>query len=257
MIGGLNVNVLINFADDAFRAQQRLNSRTGRRTGKFDQVVSYSPGDIAPDFYEKNRAILSQSRGHGYWLWKPYFIQRTLAQVSEGDYVFYCDAGSYFIKPITPLLELSAAHGHDLMAFELRHLERAWTKRDAFILMDCDTPRYADTLQRMAGFSLWQKSAFTMNFIREYLSFAQDERIITDMENQCGHLNHPEFKEHRHDQSIFSLLTKRYEVAAYRDPTQWGNELRALYPNSPYDQLLEHTRRKHVPFLQKLIAALR
>ncbi len=39
------------------------------------------------------------------------------------------------------------------------------------------------------------------------------------------------------------LLTKRYGLAAYRDPSQWGNDLREEYPASCYGQLIELTRR--------------
>jgi hypothetical protein len=81
-----------------------------------------------------------------------------------------------------------------------------------------------------------------MDIVNELLHYAQDERIITDLENQCGYSNYPEFQEHRHDQSIFSLLTKKYDLVAYRDPSQWGNGVKQLYTNSKYEQLIEHTR---------------
>lgn len=41
-----------------------------------DNVIEYSKEDIEPGFIEKNRSIMSNPRGFGLWLWKPYFIQR-------------------------------------------------------------------------------------------------------------------------------------------------------------------------------------
>ena len=42
------------------------------------------------------------------------------------------------------------------------------------------------------------------------ISIDNDHFYITDVSSQEP--NHEEFKEHRHDQSIFSLLTKKYNI---------------------------------------------
>ena len=89
-----------------------------------------------------------------------------------------------------------------------------------------------------------RKSKTTMDFICEFLEYAKDEKIITDLENQCGHPNYPDFKEHRHDQSIFSLLTKKYGLDVYRSPAQNGNKFKQYYKTSNYEQLIVSTRRK-------------
>lgn len=236
------MNLLINYANDIFRESQKLNSIAGKEVGLFDEIISYSQKDIDADFFNRNKRILQQKRGNGYWLWKPYFIKKTLEAAKYGDFVFYCDSGSYFIRPVTPLIDISLSTGQEIIVFDLTYLEKEWTKRDAFILMDCDSPKYSESRQRLAGFSLWRKSEFTMDFADEYLRYAQDERIILDLENQCGSPNYQEFKEHRHDQSIISLLTKKYDLEAYRDPSQFGNGEKQNYSNSKYDQLIELTR---------------
>ena len=251
------MKLLINYANDVFCKSQKLNSKTGKEVGLFDETISYSPKDIEPDFCERNKKILSQDRGNGYWLWKPYFIKKSLQILNCGDFLFYCDSGSLFIKPITPLIDISLDTGQEIIVFELSHRERVWTKRDAFVLMNCDSPKYSESKQRLASFSLWRKSRFTMDFINECLRYAQDERIITDLENQCGFPNYPEFKEHRHDQSIFSLLTKKCDLDAYRDPSQWGNGLRQFHTNSKYEQLIEHTRKWSESFSWNLIRKVR
>lgn len=238
------MKLLINYASKIFRKQQRLNSASGLKEGLFDKVISYSPQDIEREFLKRNKKILKQERGNGYWLWKPYFIKKTLDAFNYGDFLFYCDSGSYFIRPINPLIGIMIKDGLELMVFGLTDKEKIWTKGDAFILMNCDNNKYSESSQRLSGFSLWKKSRFTIDFINEFLCFAQDERIITDLENQCGYPNYPEFMEHRHDQSIFSLLTKKYNLPAYRDPSQWGNGAKQYYTNSDYDQIIEHTRER-------------
>lgn len=242
---GAVMRMLINYANDQFTQGQKLNSKTGREVGGFDEVISYSPDDLEQGFYESNAGILNQSRGAGYWLWKPYLIYQTLQILNRGDFLFYCDSGSYFINPIDPMIEIAEASGQDILVFELEHIEKVWTKRDAFVLMDCDRPEYTDSKQRLASFCLFRKSRFTMTFAGEYLSYAQDERVLTDLDNRCGYPNYPEFKDHRHDQSILSLLSKRHGIKAFRDPSQWGNDAKQRHADSGYGQIIQHTRQRN------------
>jgi hypothetical protein len=92
---------------------------------------------------------------------------------------------------------------------------------------------------------MWRKSKFALEFVNEWLNFSRDKRIITDLENQVCFPNYDGFIEHRWDQSIFSLLIKKYDLQPYRDPSQYGNGLRDFYSNSKYDQLIVHTRKKN------------
>jgi hypothetical protein len=235
--------ILINFATLKFFPAQQRNAETGLAVGGFDRVICYCRMNIDWHFLVRNRSLLAARTGAGYWLWKPYFIKRALGLLSEGDFLFYCDSGSYFLDRIDPLIELATRTRQQVIPFELVHLERCYTKRDAFILMGCDAARFTDTRQRLGGFILLQKSAFAEAFVDEFLDLVQDPRLISDMNNRLGSPNYSDFVGHRHDQSIFSLLTKRHGLAAYRDPSQWGNDLREEYPTSGYGQLIELTRR--------------
>lgn len=178
------MKLLINYANDKYKSSQKLNSKSGLEVGAFDKVISYSPKDIDTDFFQQNKSILSQKKGNGFWLWKPYFIKKSLETLNTNDFLFYSDSGAYFIDSIDPLINISLEYGQDIIPFELvPQLEREWTKRDTFILMDCDTWSFTDTRQRLSGFILWKKSEFTMNFINEFLEYAKDEKIITELEN--------------------------------------------------------------------------
>lgn len=239
--------VLINYANDLFQKSQKINSQTGKDYGLFDKVISYNPKDVSNEFKNLNREILVHKRGNGYWLWKPYFIKKALEDLDWGDFLFYCDSGSYFINPVTDLISLSLEKQLDIIPFELPYPESNWTKRDAFILMDCDREEYTLTKQRLASFVLIRKSPTSIAFTNDWLNFAQDKRILTDIENECGQENYPDFIDHRHDQSIFSLLTKKYSLTAFRDPSQFGNEVVELYPNSNYSQLINLNRKRKFP----------
>ena len=72
--------------------------------------------------------------------------------------------------------------------------------------------RHTRTRQFHDTFCLVRKTPFGMGIVEEWLHFAQDERILTDRSNRCGEPNYPGFKDHRHTQSIWSLLCKKHEL---------------------------------------------
>ena len=98
----------VTCADERYQKAMEYNARTARKKGGVDRVYMYSVSDIDPEFREKNRHILSQPRGNGYWLWKPYFIARTLRLLQEGDYLVYCDAGIYYNASVKKLIHAMA-----------------------------------------------------------------------------------------------------------------------------------------------------
>ncbi|MDX1948543.1 MAG: hypothetical protein SFU86_24365 [Pirellulaceae bacterium] len=246
------MKLLVNYGNEYFRESQAKNSATGREVGGFDEVASFGPDDIDADFRAKHKQTLSHFRGNGYWLWKPYFIYRTLADLASGDFLFYCDSGAYFTAAIDPLVEVCLRDRQDVIPFDNRLPEKTWTKRDAFVLLDCDRPEITDTTQRLASFTLIRKSPFSLAFVREWLIAAEDPRILTDLKNTQGLPNYPQFIDHRHDQSIFSLLTKKHGLAAYRNPSQNSKNFGA-FPTSTYGTLIEHTRKRQLPLHLKLM----
>jgi len=142
--------ILINFADYSFKLQPQLNSKTAKEIANVDKIISYSTKDIDHLFLKRNNSIFQFNKGFGYFLWKPYFIKQTLDALHKDDILFYCDSGSYFINPITQLLEILYKTECEVISFDLTHKERKYTKRDCFIALDCDNEQYANSNQRLA-----------------------------------------------------------------------------------------------------------
>ena len=214
--------VVINFADEKFRPWQQLQTQTAYHFGA-DKVWEYSPASIDREFYEKNKFILDQPRGAGYWLWKPYIILDALNKVDDGDVVFYLDSGIFFIDKISYLTNTMDTEKINIMIFggDTRFLEKSWTKRDAFILMDCDEEKYINSGQCGSGYVLFRKCTESVEFVGEWLKYIQDPRIVTDMPNQLGKENYESFRENRHDQTILGLLAKKKGLKLFRNPDQF------------------------------------
>ena len=189
--------------------------------GGFDRVVGYKPEDIDAVFFEKYKNILSQKKGGGYWLWKPYFIYKTLEKLEHGDFLFYCDAASFMTKKIDALADQMVKENQDIMGFELPLVESQWTKKELFFNMECNGKIYSETNQIMASFCLIRKTGFSMKYCREFFNYSCNEKNITD-EFDEGFVQDEGFLGHRYDQSIFSLLYKKYNLRPFKDPSQFG-----------------------------------
>lgn len=185
----------------------------------------------ATKFHARFESILSQPRGGGYWAWKPYIILLTLLYARDGDMVFYHDSGrsgyKYQIKqPLLPAFDWAQKNNNGaLPGILINTMNMNWTKRDCFVLMGCDEENYWSRRQVQAGWSFWQKNQASISFVRKWAKYCTDPRIVTDFPNQCGEENFYNFIDHRHDQSILSLLCAREDVKAYGDPALpvWEN----------------------------------
>ena len=261
--------VLVTYASRRFRRSQEQLIASARCFG-----LEVRPWDHAmlasTDFYRENRSILDRSRGNGYWAWKPFIIQEELRQLAEDDILIYCDAGVEIVADLAPLVEL-ALDNRDLLLFAgdvdltgsgLGDACGAWTKRDCFELMDADEPRYHHAHMLDASFLVLRNRGVAPELVREWQEYCSRAEVVTDQPNTCALPNLPGFIDHRHDQSVLSLLAVRHGVEGFRSPSQLGNHMkleqyrvpgewlkqpygsRGVFGNSPYPTLLDHHRRK-------------
>ena len=234
------MKILINYAHNSHYQSQIKNCETGKRYG-FDQVMPYNFNMLDPHFVKRNAHILMQRRGAGYWVWKPQIILQTMYQSNIGDYIFYSDSGAEFISGIDALLPI-CDENNGVLLFHLtpdpKNCEQIQTKRDAFVLMDCDNVKDRWPVLN-AGFQLYKNCEFARYFVSKVLHYCEDERIVTDMLNQFGE-NYHLFQNHRHDQSVLSCLQKKMNLPSSIDITQYGNQFRQV--SDGYGQLINHHR---------------
>ncbi|MCM5528543.1 hypothetical protein [Parasegetibacter sp. NRK P23] len=259
---------LTNLSNHSFNeGRERLNTSALKHGVQDLYSFSFESFSGKP-FFKQFEHILAQPRGLGYWLWKPYIILETLEQLNDGDVLIYSDCGIEIIEDLSPLVEICAAKQPVVLFANGNLLNAAWTKRDCFVRMNADAPAYWLAIQCDASFALFRKGSDSVKFVQEWLNYASNESILTDIPNSSGKRNLPGFIEHRHDQSILSILAKKYGYSLYRQASQYGNhykmpELRVpgefncvsqryqqevsfyaqnWFSNSPYPQLLHHHR---------------
>lgn len=248
--------VLLNYANNNFLRAQKRNTRSGWKVAGFDAVISRGPEDIDAKFWKENEQILSQEKGGGLWLWKPYWILRTLSEMADGEWLFYCDAGAYFIQPIAPLVAHLSQHPQDVYPFELYGLtEAVWTKPEVLEAIAPHKPDIWQSSQRLGGFHLWKATDRSRSFAKDWLELTRQPKLLTDGTESSAAIANG-FKEHRHDQSIFSVLSKVHGYRSFRDPSQYGNRVPGFDGQNPYPQTIQLTRDQDLPPLQELRRSL-
>ena len=223
------MKIHINYAHVRYLEVQKLNSETALSRGGFDTSISPGLKDLDQEFISNNSYTLPQPRGAGYWIWKPYLILRYLKEMRETDWLMYTDSGFYFCANPWDLIlgEADAIGEKGVMTFGECFTNGMYTKRDAFVLMGMDNDVIRNSPQRIASSFVCRKTPFAIAFVEEWLRYACDPRIITDLPNSRGLPNYPEFRDHRHDQSILSFLTYKHGTCVYtkKDITNHQNKI--------------------------------
>ena len=198
----------INYGSGGFHQSQNLGIESAK---KFNFITkAYREIDLDLDFSQKNYNILSQLRGAGYWLWKPYIILDMLNKIENGDYLVYMDSGANFIG--NPQLYLEMIDEKGILAFSMVQKTSKWTKGDCFYLVnDDDKYKFQEKNQLQGTYIFFKKTDFAVNFVKKWLKLCENENILTDKPNIFLQ-NLPDFIEHRHDQSIFSLLCYKEDI---------------------------------------------
>tara|TARA_X000000950_G_C13915358_1_gene660750 strand:- start:4227 stop:5087 length:861 start_codon:yes stop_codon:yes gene_type:complete len=254
--------VFFTYASKKYLKSARKLLRTAKKYNIFDELKIFSRKELeSTKFYIENKIILDEPEGGGCFLWKIFYLHQEYSKLIEGDIIFYADAGSYFIKNPKPLINLCLEK--EILLFNINNspLNKHWTKRDTFVIMDMDSKSFYEKEQYNAAFQLYKKTPENDIFLDELLHYGKLFDAISYRKNKLEKTNLKGFVEHRSDQSILSLLAANYNIEYHRDPSQWGNYKKPLHlrkknewtslnyvknpiDNSPYETLIYHHRNK-------------
>ena len=211
--------------------------------GGIDEVIRWKREDLCrtPRFTGEE---MFNRRPHGLvYGWKPYIILDLMQQIAAGDVIVYHDVGGYgkqkdyhFRQPIRPLLDwcCDAADGI-LPGMTTGYAHEHWTSRDCFVFMDCDCERYWNLKQVQTTYSFWRKSELTLDVLRQWEHFCNDNRTLDGHSNASGLAQRPGFREHRYDQSIMTNLVERFGLMCYGEPLEQGG-------NKDINQLIDRVK---------------
>ena len=211
--------IFVTASTRLYRSVCNYSALCAKRYGRFDKVVVYDVDTMIDESYRQHHTdILSTKRGAGLWLWKVYFIEKALREeCREGDVLFYADAASFFFRSVKPIVQKMQG---DVFACNVPYVEEEFTKHETIELMGLNEERFTKTRQFHASFMAFKKTPFSVGFIEKWKKCCEDVRLISS-DSYVGQ-QIPNFIAHRNDQSIFSLLCKKYGINPSEDPSQYG-----------------------------------
>jgi hypothetical protein len=214
------------FADS--RLQRSLNriEKQASEMEVYDNIFIYDENKLDKTFRDKfKEKLIKGSRGYGYWSWKPQVILQTLSQVNDGDVIQYSDSGCHLNRNgkerLLKYFDLAKNSKNGILSFRSKNaeelkegekfygnLEFKYNKSDLLnhlgVLNNIDITH---TIQYEAGIIFIRKDAETVKFVERWIKvFSDGFNFIDDTPSIIPNLEG--FIDHRHDQSIYSILCK-------------------------------------------------
>ena len=242
----------VTFADSRMKQPLRRIRRQAEAMGfSPDRILAMTERDLGQDFKDKMAEhLVKGSRGFGYWCWRPNVVLQALRKMEDGEILLYADAGCHLNPQGLPRLReyLKMVDESELLAFQgrsllgtakydpLHHFNHIgqWTKGDVLDYFDVrENAEVLNSGQYSGGVFLVKKTKRTIAFYERYQAIAENHfSFFDDSPSKAG--NAPGFREHRHDQAVFTLLcmkegvktlsTCEYGVYVSLAPEQYRND---------------------------------
>ena len=213
-------------------ASKRI-SEEARKSKLFANVYSLDANWLKTNDQESFDLILevmkrNGPRGFGYWIWKPAILAWLVKQHPNSP-ILYIDAGSHIDTEPLLIRNFQTLIGSHNIARELAwalpgHSDIEWTKKELLSRL-APTNEQMESDQIQSGFILLPPTERAKIFVNEFrnLAFERNGFYFTDeLEEDQNAI----FRESRHDQSVLSLLWKKYGFYALpdqTDPSNFGN----------------------------------
>ena len=183
----------------------------------FTSVICVTETDLKAmsEFWNKHGAFVeTHSRGYGYWIWKSYLTWKTLREMTEGDILVYADAGCT-LQPryFTSLFEI--ANKYDGIVAQVDYPEEHHCKMDLAIALQATA--HLQSRGFHATFFALKCTPANIALAKKWYDTMCEYHLIDD--SPSIEPNAPSYLEHRHDQSVWSLLRKMYGRQAIISPS--------------------------------------
>lgn len=202
----------------------------------FDEIFIFNDiklKDEYPEFWEKHKNfIINNQRGYGYWIWKSYLTLKILEKMNENDILVYADAGCFLnnngIDRLNEYFEIVKNSNYSILSFELPFIEKNYTKMDLFEYLGLNNNEMLNSNQLVGGIYILKKCDKTIFLFNELYNIISNNYNLIDDSNSILN-NDISFVEHRHDQSVFSLLRKKYGTEILYDETYFPEDCSKEY----------------------------
>ena len=226
-----NKRYFCTYGDDKFIKSRERIVIEAERTGLFDNCFFYTdislPGDEFFNVKQDSKLfceVASSERIGGCGLWKPYILFNTLKELNDGDILVYSDAGCTIktdknsINQLEDLISEIEKSWEGIIAVRNSFIEQNWTKGDVFEYFEVyNDSNFTNTKQFSSGrLHIAKKCKHALSIYSQWWEIAKVRpELFSDSPSLVPNLSG--FIENRHDQSIWSLLCKKFSVIEKKD----------------------------------------
>lgn len=168
------------------------------------------------DFHKHATFISENKRGFGYWLWKPFLIWKTLEELPEGDLLVYLDAGTKLSlegkSRFMDYLAIQRKDKYNNLFFEQEDVISSWCKMDTIHFFDAYDLVQNKVKEVLPGILFTSNNSHNRFLFKLCYDSCSNYQLITDTPSIKQNL--PEFNEHRHDQSVFSIVVRKFSASS-------------------------------------------
>ena len=223
---------LCSFASSNLLITRNRFEFQAKKMNVYDHIYLYDETNLNSKYLNRFSKLF-KLRGFGYFSWKPEIILQTLSKINDGDILQYTDMGCHLnYKGINRLKEYVAKTSvseNGLLVFQDKsQLEYQWTKSSVFHFFSVESDDLiTKSNQIIATVFFIKKCSESIKIIEHWSSLAYSNfELFEDSNCQVSEIK--EFKEHRYDQSVFSLLSKIYGVTKLSSDEVWQQDWKNL-----------------------------
>lgn len=233
--------ILITFSGAPYDETTKPIVEDGVKFGADEVWVYDDKWLLEQEFYFQNQWLWEHphKRGFGWYAWKPFIIWHALQRLQDGDIVLFIDADCVPIADFSILYDICEMDGGMMFFAAETHRHYKWCKRDCYVTMGQDDPKYYDVQAGVARFMLFQKGKWrATQFLMEWLTYCVNPRSTT-FDPSVIKEELPGFIEHRTEQAIMTNLAHKYGQNLYREACDAGNGTNRNW--ELYGQLFQQT----------------
>ncbi len=200
----------------------------------FKSVKLFNEHDLT-DFFNKLPIEIHETRGYFYWTFKPYIIHKTMLEAQENEIMIYADSGLFFkdIAYLNTIIHNTERNGYTF--FQIDHNVKSYCKCEVIPYFEFDVDKALTDNMVDASVVFVKNTVFMRNIIKQWLDLCLKPELITDLSTgTCK--NSSNFKDHRHDQTLLSVIIH-------------NNNLKITGPKTG---LVKHHRTRNIKSFKKL-----
>ena len=224
----------ITFGNSRFSNSKKRIIEEASSIDIFTSVKSFGEDDVQELIKIVNNRI-NDARGFWWYMWKPYIIYKSLLNLKDGEVLVYCDAGMTIynnndtkkkMNDIISLVKNKSLCHTGIASFittgnSQERMEYMYNTKNVcdFFNISHNNKDILNTQQIQAGVCFIHKNSTSVAIIKKWYDvainnpelFVGDIRFIKDKKYKLHHFDG--FKDHRHDQSIWSIICKLNKIS--------------------------------------------